>query len=376
MEGTSGIVDAHSHLRSISLADQGVTGSCLEEALLRMNAMTSVDPYDDALVASSDLLLKGITSVQFIFHTFGNSNVYFETLLRKIEGIKRSQIRARVVLAITDQYEFLPENCDSPPPLPGFVDVGQRMTPQEFKEVVDGARRLFPEIEFGIGPVAPQWCSDSMLEVISEIAESGLRVHTHFLESSSQRHWIAEGPLDRLERFGLLSERCSLAHSIWVTDDELDRVKHSGAQLVTCPRSNQLLRSGRAQIDRWIHKKIPFGVGLDSIGGIETPIGVARLALDESDALNALTKGGIQSTGLAADEDKVMWRNWDLGIVDDLFIGDQLVVSSGKLVKDEEVAEARQRISRTLESDSEMRKARQRELDLLIEAYLNSISIQ
>ena len=80
MKTSGGFVDSHSHLRSTPLADFGVSGSCLEEAILRMNAMSAVDVEHDSFLACSDLISAGVTGVQFIFHTFAPSQQYIETL--------------------------------------------------------------------------------------------------------------------------------------------------------------------------------------------------------------------------------------------------------------------------------------------------------
>ena len=225
MRSTPGLVDAHSHLRSTALIDHGVPGTCLEDSILRMNAMTAVDQRDDALVASGNLLLSGFTGVQIIFHTFGNPDHYLATLGAMIDGIQSSGIRARIILAITDQCEFIPERLRDFP-FPPFVNPGERMKPSQFEEVVVEALRRFPR-------------------------------------SHMQRGWIKESPLVRLRRFGLLNSRASFAHAIWLTSDELAEVKNSGAQLVTCPHSNQILRAGTAPIQSWLDLDIPFAIGLD-----------------------------------------------------------------------------------------------------------------
>lgn len=78
---TSGFVDAHSHLRSTSLESQGVVPCAnLEEALLRFTAMTGVNAFDDAFVASADLVKAGVTGVQVFFHTFAGKDEYLATL--------------------------------------------------------------------------------------------------------------------------------------------------------------------------------------------------------------------------------------------------------------------------------------------------------
>lgn len=371
---TSGLVDAHSHLRSTALVDHGVIGTCLEEAILRMNAMSSVDITDDVFVACSDLLSSGITGVQFIFHTFGSPERYLSSLSAAIQGIQKSGIRARVILGITDQLEFLPAAPKLAVELPDFVAVGPRFLPEQFVATFKEARSQYPNLDLGVGPVGPQWCSDAMLEALGSIAESGVRIHTHCLESAAQRHWIGQSLIFRLNRFGLLGKKTSLAHAIWLDEKELDLVANSGAQLVTCPRSNLQLKAGRADLSKWQQREIPFGVGLDSLAGKESPIEVAELSLDSGAALAALTVGGRSATDLPTDRDQVVWRDLNAGTVTELRIDSRHLIKSGALLNYEEVAEARSRISIAMSADAPLRTARQRQLDSIMPTYLQAIS--
>lgn len=374
MKFTTGFIDAHSHLRATSLSDHGVTGSCLEEAILRMNVMTAVDPFDDALVASGELLLSGVTGVQVIFHTFGTPDQYFATLERVIAGLRASKIRFRLIVSITDQYEFLPQSSNPSFVLPSFVDVGTRMKPDAFRNLFARIQREFPDIDFGIAPVAPQWCSDEMLSVISEIASTEKWVHTHCLESSLQRDWISESPIERLERFNLLGPRTSLAHAVWLTEQELSLVKSTGTHLVTCPRSNQVLKAGNADLTKWIAKKINFAIGLDSIHTKDLPFEVARISLDEAQALKALTIGGQLATGIKSENDQVLWSNLEAGVVDEVTIDGVKVVSSNELFNHLEFKAAQTRIRDCMRDGSDSREQRHNELDSVMERYIWEIN--
>jgi len=373
MRSTAGLVDAHSHLRSTALADHGVQGSCLEEALLRMNAMTGVDPYDDALVAASDHLASGITGIQVIFHTFGSVDHYLGVLDRTIAGLTKIGIRARITLAITDQFEFLPQRTRRALQLPAFINTGAKMAPADFQNLVERAIKAHPNVAFGIAPVAPQWCSDAMLAAIAELATDRMWVHTHCLESVLQRTWYEESPIDRLARFGLLRANTSLAHAIHLTDRELDLVAASGTKLVTCPRSNEYLRAGRADLSKWISRKIDFGIGLDSVAGRESAAEVAARALSDSEALIALTSGGSLAAGVDSSKDLVTWGDWENGIADSVSIDGNVIAQGSDSSLAIEVEAARARITSALATDRGQRAARHRELDQLMPEYLEVI---
>jgi cytosine/adenosine deaminase-related metal-dependent hydrolase len=373
MKESAGFVDAHSHLRSTSLAEQGVAGSCLEEAILRMNAMTSIEVEDDVFVACCNLISTGVTGVQFIFHTFGSPSDYLETLEKSLSGIRRSGIRAKVILGITDQYEFIPQQVRKLLNLPAFVSSGRKMSPAEFREVFESAQLQNPDFVLGVGPVAPQWCSDEMMEVISEIAQRGVRVHTHCLESESQRNWISQSPIERMETFELLGPRTSLAHAIWINEAELEKVHETRTHLVTCPKSNLVLKSGRADCTAWKEHKINFGIGLDSVSGIEVPLRTAKLALIERDALHALTIGGSEAAGVDTSTDSVRWRDWESSVAEEVSIAGKVIFKDGVHLRNDELIEARNRVSKKMAADSQGRDTRQASLDKIMKEYLEAI---
>lgn len=373
MKESAGFVDAHSHLRSTSLAEHRVGGSCLEEAILRMNAMTSIDVEDDAFVACCNLIASGVTGVQFIFHSFGAPNDYLKTLEKSLSGIRRSGIRAQVILAITDQFEFIPQRVKETLNLPSFAATGRKMSPVEFQEVFEDAQVRNPDFVLGVGPVAPQWCSDEMLRAISEIAQRGIRIHTHCLESESQRYWIAQSPIERLDAFNLLGPQTSLAHAIWLTDAELKRVLETGTHLVTCPKSNIVLKSGKADCSAWREHEINFGIGLDSISGIEEPLRTAKLAFTERDALHALTIGGSKAAGLDTSLDIVKWSDWESSVAQEVSIAGEVIFKDGTHLRNEELIEARTRVSKKMAADSEGRDNRHAALDKIMNKYLEAV---
>lgn len=373
MNQSAGFVDSHSHLRSTSLAAHGVGGSCLEEAILRMNAMTAVDVEDDVFVACCNLISAGVTGVQYIFHTFGAPSYYLETLEKALSGIRRSGIRAQVILGITDQYEFIPQKSNQSLNLPQFVSSGRRMRTTEFKEVFESAQLRNPDFALGVGPVAPQWCSDEMLMVISEIAQRNVRVHTHCLESEMQRNWITQSPIERLEEFNLLGPRTSLAHAIWLNESELKRISETGTRLVTCPKSNIVLNSGKADCIAWQRHQINFGIGLDSISEIEAPLRTAMLSLSKDAALRALTIGGSLSAGLDTSQDSVKWSNWESSVAEEVSIAGHVIFQDGAHFRSVELREARTRISRKMAEDLEERTSRHESLNKVMSNYLLAI---
>jgi len=373
LTATPGFIDAHSHLRSTSYHEHGIQGLTLEEALLRMTAMTTVNIEKDVFVACSELIAKGVTGVQMMFHTFGDPDDYLEALDQTVTGIRRSGIRALVVLGTTDSAEFAPPGVEPEGLLPDFSLPTRRLTPDEFGDVVWKALTNYPDLSFGVGPVGPQWCTDSLLHSIGEISQQGLRVHSHFAESAAQRYWAGD-LFSRMVQAKLLGPQTSLAHAVWLTDSEMDELCDLGVSLVTCPLSNHLLRAGTANVSAWQEKELQFGIGLDSADRDQTPMAVATRALSTQDALVALTSGGFAATGISTEGDEVVWTDDTLHAPQSVTISGHQRVVHGILVNLEEVDTARQEIAESMRRDGMARQERHRTLDTMMPQYLSVIS--
>jgi guanine deaminase len=65
------------------------------------------------------------------------------------------------------------------------------------------------------------------------------------------------------ERFGLVSERSVLAHSVHSTGDGLRRIAQSGAAVAHCPSSNAALASGYFPLRRHVEAGVRVALGTD-----------------------------------------------------------------------------------------------------------------
>ena len=63
----------------------------------------------------------------------------------------------------------------------------------------------------------------------------------------------------------VLGPRLLVVHGTQFSDDELARVRQSGATLVTCPRSNQFVGVGSPPVSRFYKAGVPVAIGTDSL---------------------------------------------------------------------------------------------------------------
>jgi cytosine/adenosine deaminase-related metal-dependent hydrolase len=124
-------------------------------------------------------------------------------------------------------------------------------------------------------------------------------------------HWAAPGcgPVEYLDRLGLLNDRLVAVHGVQLTDDELGRLAAAGATLVTCPRSNRWTGAGTPPIDRFYASGVSVALGTDSLASVDDLNLFAEMAAVRSiapsvparDILRSATLEGARALGFGGE---------------------------------------------------------------------------
>ncbi|MGB1288855.1 MAG: amidohydrolase family protein, partial [Aggregatilineales bacterium] len=77
-------------------------------------------------------------------------------------------------------------------------------------------------------------------------------------------------PVAYLDEIGALAQKPLLVHAVQVDDDDIARIKNSGATIVHCPRSNLRLQCGRMPLEKYLAADIPVLIGSDSLASVPT----------------------------------------------------------------------------------------------------------
>lgn len=124
------------------------------------------------------------------------------------------------------------------------------------------------------GPNAPQRCSQELWDLWKDLQDDlDIGSHTHFLETLPQAKAASElwpqGLTKALADAGLLHERLSLAHGIWIDDRDRERIAAAGSTVSFNPLSNAMLGSGRKRVrdDLKAGVKIALGTDCSNTGG-------------------------------------------------------------------------------------------------------------
>jgi cytosine/adenosine deaminase-related metal-dependent hydrolase len=117
------------------------------------------------------------------------------------------------------------------------------------------------------------------------------------------------GPIDYMDRLGLLSDRLIAVHGVQFTDAELSRLAAAQATVVTCPRSNRWTGAGVPPIDRFYASGARVAIGTDSLASVDdlnlfTEMAEVRRVAASVPAgaiLRSATQAGAEALGFASE---------------------------------------------------------------------------
>jgi cytosine/adenosine deaminase-related metal-dependent hydrolase len=111
-------------------------------------------------------------------------------------------------------------------------------------------------------------CTDDLLVMSHDIAEKhDLGVHTHLQETKIQRQvsmkYNGKPIVSHMEDLGILSRRWSMAHTVWVDDDEIGLLADRQAVPVHNPESNAKIHVGTSPVPKMLEAGVPVALGAD-----------------------------------------------------------------------------------------------------------------
>ncbi|MCI0635527.1 MAG: amidohydrolase, partial [Actinobacteria bacterium] len=125
-------------------------------------------------------------------------------------------------------------------------------------------------LRYAIAPSGPQRCSDELLVSAMELAQQhDTTYHIHVLETKVQavtgRELYSRTMVEHLDHLGVVQPRTTMAHGIWLTDDDIACIAARGASVAHNPISNQKLGAGIAPFRTLVDTGVNLGLGTDGI---------------------------------------------------------------------------------------------------------------
>jgi guanine deaminase len=206
-----------------------------------------------------DLLASGTTTA-----------LYFATVHREA-----TELLAEICLRQGQRALVGKVVMDDPASCPDYYrDASATRAVAETRSVINYIRAL-PGNDRVLPVITPRFipsCTDAALAGLGALAqECGCHVQTHCSESD----WAHGYALDRygktdtaaLDSFGLLGRKTVLAHSVFLTDDDMATVRAAGAGVAHCALSNMYFGNAVFPLRRALEKGLHVGLGTDISGG-------------------------------------------------------------------------------------------------------------
>ena len=309
-----GLVNAHDHGRGVSTFERGLTDGPLESWRLEQSARPQPAWYGQALYFGLLQMRSGITAFVHMHPTGAPPGKLLEMAGAALQAYKRLGLRVCFALTAWDQNRLVyGDEAAFIEGLPSDLrnQARERLAPPvSLDETVAVARELAQEargsrVSVYLGPMAPQWCSESMLRALRRAADqlnSGL--HMHLLETPYQRLWadrtFGRSVVEVLDEWGIVDERLTVAHGVWLSDHEIELLARRGASLSHNPSSNLRLSNGVARVPAMLARELNVGIGLDGMSLLEPDL-FAEMRL-------ALTLGRPPGVNSATLDARSVWR--------------------------------------------------------------------
>jgi 5-methylthioadenosine/S-adenosylhomocysteine deaminase len=271
-----GLVNAHTHGHgnlAKGMGDRWTLELLLTAAPWITGNRNAEDKYLSTQLGAVEMVLKGCTACY---------DLSFEWPVPTPEGMARAGqayadigMRAVVAPMVADRsfYEAIPGLHDAlPQPLRERV-AELRLAPAEATLAgIRAALRYWPfdrdRVRPAVAPTIPHHCSDSFILGCADLArEFDVGLHSHVAESKVQAvagiRLYGRTQTAHLDALGVLGRHFTVAHGVWLGEDDMVRLGDHDASVAHNPGSNMRLGSGLADTRAMLERRVNLGIGTD-----------------------------------------------------------------------------------------------------------------
>ena len=172
-------------------------------------------------------------------------------------------------------------------------------------------------VRLGLAPCSPFSVTPELMKATAELAERlDVRLHTHLAEDPDEDAFclarFGRRPLEQFEEVGWGSDRSWVAHCIYPSTAEIERMGRWGTGVAHCPSSNMMIGGGGiAPVRAFRAAGVPVGIGCDGSASTDSAslwmetrnaLLLGRLrhgpaAMTARDALEIATRGSAECLG-------------------------------------------------------------------------------
>lgn len=242
-----GLVNTHTHLSMTlfrGLADDLSLDEWLNDNIWPVEAnLNGYYCYIGALLGAIELIKSGTT-------TFSDMYFYMEDVAKAVE---ESGIRAVLSYGMIDFGDEEKRKAEIEENLQLY---------RNCHNTADGRIKVF------FGPHSPYTASEELLKEVRKLAdENNIGIHIHVSETQKEIDDVSAEkglrPFEYLDSIGFLGPDVVCAHSVWLSDNEIEIIKEKDVKISHNPCSNMKLASGIAPVSKLLENDICVAIGTD-----------------------------------------------------------------------------------------------------------------
>ena len=340
-----GLINAHSHSYTSYLKGT-IDNVPLDIYMLHAFAGNTIrDPreiYVSTLLEGLQLLKFGVTSTtdHFMMRPIPT--------LEGLDAAANAYIDCGIKANIAPQYSDLPFTDTVPfqkDELPDkFQSLPSSMSHEAYFDLMKSTIEKYNgkgNINFVVGVDGPQRCSHELMVKTAEFVKNyGCGWHTHILETKTQAiasyNRYGKGLIEYIDDLGLLGDKTTFVHYIWVTDKEKELVRKNKVNIVHCPSSSLHLGSGIAPVDQLVADGNSVAIGTDGgnsgnlnlLEKIRLTAGLHNLA--QPDYFNWIS--AKKALSMCYENGAKVMMNHDVGVIDVGYDADLVFIETNNIL--------------------------------------------
>jgi 5-methylthioadenosine/S-adenosylhomocysteine deaminase len=231
------------------------------------------DRYLSASLNAVEMALKGCTAAYDLFLELPEPTV--EGIHEAIRAYQDVGIRVTIAPMLSDisLYDAVPGLLDAlPPELQRSVSRDRPPRWQDSFQVMESLVKTShfdsERARIAIAPTIPMHCSDEFLRACRKLADdTGLGIQSHVAESKVQligaEKRYHSSIVAHLKTLGLIRGNFTVAHGVWLSDEDMETLAAAGASVSVNPGSNLRLGNGLPDVRRMLKHGVNVAVGTD-----------------------------------------------------------------------------------------------------------------
>jgi 5-methylthioadenosine/S-adenosylhomocysteine deaminase len=271
-----GLVNAHTH--SHGNLGKGMGDRWTLELLLTAAPWLSGNRGADdikltAQIGAVEMMLKGCTACYDLFFEWPMPSR--DGLATVASAYAEAGMRAVIAPMVADRsfYEVIPGLAEALPPALRERVSALRLAPgtETLAAIRAGLQDWSvdrDQVRPAVAPTIPHHCSDEFILGCAALARDfDVGLQSHVAESKVQavtaiRHY-GKTQTAYLDALGVIGPHFSVAHGVWLDNDDMARLGDHGASVAHNPGSNMRLGSGLADARGMLDRRVNLGIGTD-----------------------------------------------------------------------------------------------------------------